>query len=139
MTDNSESLEIIDTVRRKMARAITEHGRSLRAMHEMHMGPFDQALFVDTAIGEIDRLTAERDQAREQLAKLRAACDGTPWLLETARERDGSSWDYPWPEVYADAAAHIRALMAEAERERAQALQPRKTLWERITKRGKGR
>ena len=59
----------------------------------------------------IDRLTAERDQAREQLAKLRAACDGTPWLLETARERDGSSWDYPWPEVYDDAAARIRAAL----------------------------
>ena len=72
MNDNSESLEIIDTVRRKMDRAIIEHGRSLRAMHEMHMGPFDQALFVDTAIGEIDRLTAERDAAREELAKLRA-------------------------------------------------------------------
>lgn len=39
--------------------------------------------------------------------------------------------------IYADAAAHIRQLMAEAERERAQALQPRQTLWERITKRGK--
>ena len=39
--------------------------------------------------------------------------------------------------IYADAAAHIRALMAEAERERAQALQPRKTLWQRLTKRGK--
>ncbi len=63
------------------------------------------------AIRTIDRLTAERDQAREQLAKLRAACDGTPWLLETARERDGSSWDYPWPEVYDDAAARIRAAL----------------------------
>ncbi len=40
--------------------------------------------------------------------------------------------------IYADAAAHIRQLMAEAERERAKALQPRKTLWERLTKRGKG-
>ena len=43
----------------------------------------------------------------------------------------------PANNVYADAAAHIRALMAEAERERAQALQPRKTLWQRLTKRGK--
>ena len=71
MTDNSESLEIIDTVRRKMDRAIIEHGRSLRAMHEMHMGPFDQALFVDTAIGEIDRLTAERDAARKNESRWR--------------------------------------------------------------------
>ena len=43
----------------------------------------------------------------------------------------------PSNNIYADAAAHIRALMAEVERERAKALQPRKTLWERITKRGK--
>ena len=32
----------------------------------------------------------------------------------------------PANNIYADAAAHIRALMAEAERARAQALQPRK-------------
>ncbi len=82
MNDNSESLEIIDTVRRKMDRAIIEHGRSLRAMHEMHMGPFDQALFVDTAIGEIDRLTTERDAAREELAKLRAG------IMELKRVND---------------------------------------------------
>lgn len=43
----------------------------------------------------------------------------------------------PSQSIYADAAAHIRALMAEAERERAKALQPRKTLWERLAKRGK--
>ena len=43
----------------------------------------------------------------------------------------------PSNNIYADAAAHIRQLMAEAERARAQALQPRKTLWERLTKRGK--
>lgn len=44
----------------------------------------------------------------------------------------------PSQSIYADAAAHIRQLMAEAERERAKALQPRKTLWQRLTKRGKG-
>jgi len=43
----------------------------------------------------------------------------------------------PSNNIYADAAAHIRQLMAEAERARAQALQPRKTLWERLTPRGK--
>ena len=43
----------------------------------------------------------------------------------------------PANNIYADAAAHIRALMAEAERERAKAQAPRPTLWERLTKRGK--
>ena len=43
----------------------------------------------------------------------------------------------PANNVYADAAAHVRALMAEAEREREKAQAARPTLWERLTKRGK--
>lgn len=42
---------------------------------------------IDFALAEhrtIKRLTAERDQAREQLAKLREACEDVPWMLERA-------------------------------------------------------
>lgn len=91
---------------REQDAAVIAEFLALLAATDNQVDMFDAAL-----LRELDRLTAERDQAREQLTKLRAACDGTPWLLETARERDGSSWDYPWPEVYDDAAARIRAAL----------------------------
>lgn len=79
---SDESLEIIETIRDRRDRAVYAHGRTAAAMDVMHLSPFEQAVYVDAALNNIDRLTAERDQAREQLAKLRAACEGVPEYME---------------------------------------------------------
>ena len=69
---SDESLEIIETIRDRRDRAVYAHGRTAAAMDVMHLSPFEQAVYVDAALNIIDRLTAERDAARAELAKLRS-------------------------------------------------------------------
>jgi len=103
---NDESLEIIETIRNMRDRALAANGRTAAAMDVMHLSPFEQAIYVDAALNIIDRLTAERDQAREQLAKLRAACkDALGWL-------DSSGYGEDHDAITAiEAAARIRAVL----------------------------
>ena len=85
-----EQREIIETIRDRRDRAVDAHGRTAAAMDAMHLSPFEQAVYVDAALNNIDRLTEERDAACKNEARWRERINA---IIAIAESYESSAQD----------------------------------------------